>query len=599
MDTYRDKIDEENVNREDLITRQDIQNIKRTYHINISDGVKHCNDVVSVDLWVAQCKEDYSNTVLFYKKQGVEDDTYNLCAVDFCLILMTDFQKNMINKFGNNIIAIDGTHGLNNYDFELTTLLVVDECGEGIPVGFMFTNRKDTYIYEVYFNVVKLHVSVITPKTFMSDIVSTFYSAWCSVMGPVSHQLFCSWHIDRAWQQNLSKISDKTKRAEVYKALKCLQQNTSIDEFDMFLENTITQLINDSDTKNFGVYFQNNYGCNYKNWAYCYRKGCGINTNMRLESMHKTIKYFYLDGKKVKRLDKTLHVLLKFIRDKYVNRLISKVKGKYTIHLKEIIQKHMHAMSSNFSVDRDKENDKKWYISTISNNSDKQEVHCVEKIFNQSCCDLKCKECQVCYHTYTCTCNSFYVANSICKHIHFIEMSYFPKIAEESLWENPKTSSEEEKFCGGNSSPSIEQSTTLCIKKKDTLKIHTITKLQNTLTKLQNTDSSKLDDEIFMQIQMHVSTIDKLLDLPISSTASAVPTFSKSADGGDQSNNEPPNKKIKKQQRFFSTTNRKKVKQSINKKPSKQEIPNIKENIKNNFSNTLYVSHSTVNDHTY
>lgn len=54
-----------------------------------------------------------------------------------------------------------------------------------------------------------------------------------------------------------------------------------------------------------------------------------------------------------------------------------------------------------------------------------------------------------------------------------------------------------------------------------------------------------------MQIQMHASTINKLLDLPISSTASAVPTFSKSADGGDQSNNEPPNKKIKKQQRFF------------------------------------------------
>lgn len=72
-----------------------------------------------------------------------------------------------------------------------------------------------------------------------------------------------------------------------------------------------------------------------------------------------------------------------------------------------------------------------------------------------------------------------------------------------------------------------------------------------------------------MQIQMHVSTIDKLLDLPISSTASAVPTFSKSGDGGDQSNNKPPNKKIKNQQGFFSTINRKKVKKSINKKASK------------------------------
>lgn len=31
-------------------------------------------------------------------------------------------------------------------------------------------------------------------------------------------------------------------------------------------------------------------------WAYCYRKYLGVNCNMHLESMHKIIKYFYLDG---------------------------------------------------------------------------------------------------------------------------------------------------------------------------------------------------------------------------------------------------------------------------------------------------------------
>ena len=49
---------------------------------------------------------------------------------------------------------------------------------------------------------------------------------------------------------------------------------------------------------------------------------------MFLESMHKTIKYEYLDGKKVKRLDKTLYSLQIFIRDKRVNQLIKLTKGK-------------------------------------------------------------------------------------------------------------------------------------------------------------------------------------------------------------------------------------------------------------------------------
>lgn len=96
----------------------------------------------------------------------------------FINIIHTGFQKSMLDIFGSNIIAVDGTHGLNNYDFELTTVLVVDEFGEGLPVAFMFSNRKDTYIYEVFFSVIKLAVGIITAKTFMTDIVVTFYSAW-------------------------------------------------------------------------------------------------------------------------------------------------------------------------------------------------------------------------------------------------------------------------------------------------------------------------------------------------------------------------------------------------------------------------------------
>ena len=70
---------------------------------------------------------------MYYKPQGSEDDL--LKNEDFCLILMNRSQLLMLKKFGSNIISIDSTHGLNQYDFELTTLMIVDEYGKGFPVA--------------------------------------------------------------------------------------------------------------------------------------------------------------------------------------------------------------------------------------------------------------------------------------------------------------------------------------------------------------------------------------------------------------------------------------------------------------------------------
>lgn len=507
----------------------------------------------------------------------MEDDSNKLCSVDFCLIVMTDFQKNMIKKFGNNIVALDGTHGLNNYDFELTTIMVVDEFGEGVPVSFMFSNRKDTYIYELFFGVVKSNVGLVSAKVFMTDIVSTFYSAWCSTMGPVIHQLFCSWHIDRAWQENLPKISNKEKQSEVYKVIKCLQQNTSADIFPQCLQNSISEMLLDGETHDFGVYFQNNYSKNYEKWAYCFRACCGINTNMRLESMHKTIKYFYLDGKKVKRLDKSLHVLLKYVRDKSVDRIIKNVKGKHTIHTKNILLRHRAALSSEFFIEFDKDNKTRCLISTVSAKQETGEIYCVEKLLNESCCDLMCIDCKICYHTYSCTCNDFCIKNSICKHIHYVEMSYSK---EKNMPESEKMVVEESEW--NTNSPGEN------VNKSDILKHKFSAHILSTMTKLQNINKSTLDDEVILQIQSHLDIIDKLVDLPTSSNESFIPVNC----------SEPTNKKIKKQDRFFSTHKKRKVKKKQYKKPTVLEAAQINKNLKSNFKQ-LYISSNSSVDHNY
>ncbi|KAJ8966803.1 hypothetical protein NQ314_003299 [Rhamnusium bicolor] len=214
---------EDKLNRIDLLVRKDINNIKTAYDININDGCRHKDDATSVQLFVSECSKSDSNPIIFYKCQGEVCPEYNLEEKDFCIILITESQLSVLKMFANNTISIDGTHGLNSYNFEMITLMVIDEYVEGFPAAHMYTNRKNTYIYEVFFSKIKEKGGEIKANVFMSDIAPAFYNAWCKIMGPVQHQLLCAWHVDRCWRTNLYKISNKDQRQMVYKTLKYIQ----------------------------------------------------------------------------------------------------------------------------------------------------------------------------------------------------------------------------------------------------------------------------------------------------------------------------------------------------------------------------------------
>lgn len=118
------------------------------------------------------------------------------------------------------------------------------------------------------------------------------------------HRLYCTWHVDRVWRKNLVKIKYKDKQCETYKLLRTLQQDTK--NFIRIFEEPINQLLANDDTVDFPHYFVDNCGTCIESWAYCYRLHAGINTYMHIERMHRIMKLIYLEGKKVKRLDKFL-----------------------------------------------------------------------------------------------------------------------------------------------------------------------------------------------------------------------------------------------------------------------------------------------------
>lgn len=548
MDTNRTMIGPP-LKRIDLLTKQDIANIKRSFKLDIVEGVKHSSDAISLDLWVLEQQKKEDNPVLFYKQQNEKHENFQ--DEDFCLIVMNKYQKHMLISFGSNVIATDSTHGLNGYDFELTTVMVVDEFGEGFPIAFMFTNRKDTFVHTFFFKRIKEEVGGIETKTFMSDITSVFYSAWISTMGHAKHQLYCSWHIDRAWQSNLMKIKNKEKRNWVYKTLKILQNYLDTSEFHEKLVVFINELLEDTDTSNFGDYFQRIYGTNFQQWAYCYHKYCGINTNMRLESMHRTIKYFYLNKKCTKRLDEGLHAVMMYLRDKIVDRIIKHTKGKQNIHKKEILKRHRAALVATMKANIVCKDKSQWIVS--NNNTEYYIEKCPQEM--QKCCNLICDHCNICVHDFTCSCPDFLIKTTICKHIHFLILE-MDKNKELIVSNTVLTSISQEPA----DNTSVQENINICLSSLENAVSDTsIKNMKETISneisaihgKINTLDFIKMTPHYYSQILSNLSNISGFLDMVSASNVSEKPP--QFALKSQQHATPSSNMNIVKQKRFHST----------------------------------------------
>jgi len=93
----------------------------------------------------------------------------------------------MLEKFGNDVICIDETHGMNSYHFNLPTILVLDDMREGFPCSFMISNRIDEMVLRISFFKIKEIIGHLQPNIFMSDMAESFYITWMVEMDRPRH----------------------------------------------------------------------------------------------------------------------------------------------------------------------------------------------------------------------------------------------------------------------------------------------------------------------------------------------------------------------------------------------------------------------------
>ena len=61
----------------------------------------------------------------------------------------------MLSRFVADHVCSDSTHGVSGYEFELVTLMVIDDFEEGVPVAFCITSSVGTNVPIHFFQNVK------------------------------------------------------------------------------------------------------------------------------------------------------------------------------------------------------------------------------------------------------------------------------------------------------------------------------------------------------------------------------------------------------------------------------------------------------------
>ena len=201
--------------------------------------------------------DSLGRTILFFSSTPGWRGTRWLWLVHPGLHHSRPLQRHMLQQFGGRGVCCDSTHGTNAYNFTLTTLLVIDEFGQGFPVGWCLSNHEDFSPMCIFFRELQRSSGSIASGFFMSDMARQFYNAWCGIMGsPRPKKLVCTWNVDKAWREELRrKVENPAAEAEIYKMLRTVLEQTDESLFQDCLSGLLDQLSQDARGQAFRTYF--------------------------------------------------------------------------------------------------------------------------------------------------------------------------------------------------------------------------------------------------------------------------------------------------------------------------------------------------------
>ncbi|GIY05046.1 c2H2-type domain-containing protein [Caerostris darwini] len=394
-----------------LLKKRDVRYINNAYALE--EYTPNICDAESVDQWVRLCCNMEDSPILYYRQEnlgGVKED--------FLLIIMTEFQKQILLSASKQVVCIDSLFRRKGGRFYLTVLFIMDENEIAFPVAFCISNKVDKFVIMQFLSSIKESTGPLSFEYFMSDSENLYFESWKEVMEDDSKWLWSMWYVDNRIRVQLRVFRGNIKkRAEVYKTMRMLLECQNRNVFDSMFKKYIDGLMQDGQSKNLGNFILQKYGSNAEMWAYCYRKDIKLSTNIHLEVMHRTFRYCCREGRK-KRLDKFIFVIMKLVRYKMLDRLCTMLDDeKIGLAIEAINMCHVMGLeipSEHISSLSDK-------IWLVESEEEEQSVYVMKEF--DTCpelCSLRCAECDICVHMYSCSCLHSMINANLCQHIHAV-----------------------------------------------------------------------------------------------------------------------------------------------------------------------------------
>lgn len=392
---------------DDEVINQEQTKGKQT-HLDESSVLSGDKDVES---WVLE--KTNKDCIKFFKPQYCISPKYPELGLDgYFLLLMTKPQIEFMKKFSNRLVCVDRQKGEN---FEVVSLLILDDREECLPCAFLFTNKVTLEVFNVFFTEIKNIVGKVGTKILLSEKFNGVANIWEQVMEISVKNMICSWDILSDWVSNLWSVEKQEKVNDTYMKLEQLLEEKDINSFSTKCEALLDQLMSDPETKEFGSYFADNYSGNAHTWACCYRYEEEDNRGYnQLEKVHSTIQYI-LCTKSTKKLKNALDASLDYLRNKIYDRLVLINNGKVSSKLAEIKRKHKVAERTIYEIAHQIDF---WSVTTKN-----KERNIVTRCKGNCDCQTKCHVCNVCVHTYVCSCIDSVLKLNMCRHIHSVCMS--------------------------------------------------------------------------------------------------------------------------------------------------------------------------------
>ena len=131
----------------------------------------------------------------------------------------------------------------------------------------------------------------------------------------------------------------------------------------------------------------------------------------------------YLKRKHNQRVDVLLVNLLKFSRDQVFERLICLTKGKESTRQHMIHERHLSSKKLDISsVTRLDKGDGIEDFDVRSETQNKlYRITRLAEVCSVRNCAQKCRECNVCAHTFQCMCPDYLIQGTSCKHVHLVK----------------------------------------------------------------------------------------------------------------------------------------------------------------------------------